>query len=216
MSLLLLKRNPLTASVLSLIMSRRAELFARHILRFACGGETLLDIGSGPGFLADALRSCGIRVTPLDVTNISFVEAARPVLYNGRDIPFPDVSFDVALLSTVLHHAHDPGRVVAEAGRVARRLVVIEDMFAGAAQKLWIATMCSLTNLEFRGHPHGNRTDQGWRSLFDGAMLRVADTVSFSHGTIPLRIYHLVRRGAVQSAGTIPTGRTVETGQESA
>jgi SAM-dependent methyltransferase len=48
--------------------------------------------------------------------------------FDGRTIPYADGEFDVALLCDVLHHApEDAARLLAEAGRVARHVLVKDD-----------------------------------------------------------------------------------------
>ncbi len=47
--------------------------------------------------------------------------------FDGRRIPFEDRSFDDALFVDVLHHTDDPGILLGEAARVARRAIVIKD-----------------------------------------------------------------------------------------
>ena len=48
--------------------------------------------------------------------------------FDGRTIPYADEEFDVALLCDVLHHApEDAARLLAEAGRVARHVLVKDD-----------------------------------------------------------------------------------------
>jgi ubiquinone/menaquinone biosynthesis C-methylase UbiE len=39
---------------------------------------------------------------------------------DGNRLPFPDVSFDLVTSNSVLHHLRDPGRVLAEAARLAK------------------------------------------------------------------------------------------------
>jgi SAM-dependent methyltransferase len=48
--------------------------------------------------------------------------------FDGRTIPYADHEFDVALLCDVLHHApEDAAQLLAEAGRVARHVLVKDD-----------------------------------------------------------------------------------------
>ena len=138
----------------------------RQFLEFLRPDDRILDLGSGPGSVCQCLRARGFAVTPVDVEDVALDRAQRPQLYDGRRLPFAAGAFDVALVLTVLHHTRDPALVLAEACRVARRVVVIEDVFANAAQKYLTWWADSVLNLEFRGHPHTNRTDAGWRRLF--------------------------------------------------
>jgi SAM-dependent methyltransferase len=139
------------------------------------GEGPFLDLGAGTCNTTELLRERGLEVTPVDVADLSFIEGITPVLYDGRVLPFDDDAFETALILTVLHHAREPDRVLAEARRVARRVIVIEDVVRGrlhtSATKAWD----SLMNLEFAGHPHSNRSDAAWRRAFEAAGLRLVE-----------------------------------------
>lgn len=153
-----------------------------HIDHLLPDTGSILDIGSGRGVVTSVLRERGFAVTPLDVRNRSQEPALSPVVYDGTAIPFPDNAFDCALLLTVLHHTPDPDAVLREAVRVARRIIIIEDVYTNTLQKHTTFFTDSLFNLEFRGHPHSNRTDTEWRQTFErlGLTLAVADVVERS------------------------------------
>lgn len=170
----LLQRRPsLQRWVYAVQRARCAEMLGRF--DHALGEGPILDVGAGTCNTTELLREGGREATALDVVDMSFIEGITPALYDGRRFPFDDGAFETALILTVLHHAHDPDQVLAEARRVARRVIVIEDVVRGrlhaAATKAWD----SLMNLEFRGHPHTNRTDEAWLRAFDAAGLRLVD-----------------------------------------
>ncbi|TVQ21403.1 MAG: class I SAM-dependent methyltransferase [Spirochaetaceae bacterium] len=150
-------------SRLSLAWARGKIAHIEHLLP---DRGSIIDIGSGRGVVTAVLRDRGYAATPLDVRDRSVEPALAPVLYDGGAIPFPDRTFDCALLLTVLHHTPEPDAVLREAARVARRLIVIEDVYTNAVQKHLTFFTDSLFNLEFRGHPHSNRTDAEWRKAF--------------------------------------------------
>lgn len=170
----------------------RGEDLARRIAVYLRPGESVLDIGCGTCHVSEALRRRGFATVPIDVRDVSFVDGLSPRVYDGRQLPFDNASFDVGLLITVLHHTPDPLSIVREAARVCRRLIIIEDIYRGAAGKYFTFAMDSLLNLEFFGHPHTNKTDEGWNAAFAELRLRVLDTaqqrsfIFFTHAT-----YHL-------------------------
>jgi SAM-dependent methyltransferase len=129
--------------------------------------DRIVEIGSGNGVLCAELRERGFQITALDVSNRSFSEQIRPVVYDGERMPFRDDSFDVGLLVTVLHHTPAPDRILAEARRLARRVVVIEEIYSNVINKYVTYLIDSIFNLEFFGHPRTNRTDAGWREAFE-------------------------------------------------
>jgi ubiquinone/menaquinone biosynthesis C-methylase UbiE len=92
-------------------------------------GESILDVGCGTGHLSKCLEEMyAVKATGLDVRDVR----AQPILFrsfDGTSIPFPERTFDHVLLSYALHHAQDPGTLIQECRRVARRsIIVFEDL----------------------------------------------------------------------------------------
>ncbi len=150
----------------------------RRIREFVPRGASVLEIGAGPGSIYFVLQRMGYDVRAVDIEDQTLSWGIEPLIFDGRTIPYQDQQFDIALLLTVLHHAHDPDRLLAEAQRVARRVIVIEDVYTNTLQKYLTFFTDSVLNLEFAGHPHNNRPDVEWRNTFKrlGLKLRhVAD-----------------------------------------
>ena len=141
---------------------RKCDWISAHIKT----GEKLLEVGSGPGSVVEELRTRGHNVTALDIQNSAFDENLSPVVYDGTIMPFKEGEFDTALILTTLHHAHDPDQVIREAARIAKRVIIIEDIYRSPMQRVLTKIMDSITNMEFFGHPHNNRDHNGWQSCF--------------------------------------------------
>jgi len=139
---------------------------------------SLLEIGSGPGSVLMEFRDAGFQIDALDVSDSSFDASLTPMLYDGARMPFEDSAYDTALLLTVLHHIGDPDAVLAEAARVARRVIIIEDVYDTPWQRKYTKVADSITNLEFFGHPHSNRSDPEWRETF------AKHDLSLTHGAV--------------------------------
>ena len=133
----------------------------------------ILEIGSGPGSVLAAFRAAGYQVGGLDIADSSYRDDLSPTLYDGQVMPYPDGAFDTAMLLTVLHHTPDPDAILREATRIAGRVIIIEDVFETAWQRKYTKVADSITNLEFFGHPHTNRSDAGWRETFGRLHLRL-------------------------------------------
>jgi len=189
----LIRFVPLRALLYRLARWRVAEKLV-HLTPLLRPGERILDIGAGNCVLCEELLRRGYQVTPLDVIDLSFVPAVRPALFDGTTLPFPPGRFDVALLVTVLHHAHDPDRLVAEASRVASRVVIVEEIYSSRLRRYVTYLIDSLFTLEFFGHPRNNRTDAGWRASFDALGLRVASAGYYASLGVLRRVTYCVGR----------------------
>jgi len=93
----------------------------------------IIEIGAGTCNVSRILMSKGFVVVPIDKVNLSVVAGINPVLCDGTALPFRDRSFEIASLLDVLHHVQRPERVLAEAKRVADRLIVMEPIYSGAS-----------------------------------------------------------------------------------
>jgi ubiquinone/menaquinone biosynthesis C-methylase UbiE len=103
----------------------------------------------------------------LDVVEPGF-RKAPVVTYDGSRMPFPDDSFDISLLVTMLHHVADPEKVLAEAKRVTRgAVIVVEDLYRTSLGRWWTILRDVLYNFEFIGHPCQFRKKEEWSSCFE-------------------------------------------------
>ncbi|MDP9799034.1 ubiquinone/menaquinone biosynthesis C-methylase UbiE [Catenuloplanes nepalensis] len=112
---------------------RTAENSATHLLPHLRPGQSLLDIGAGPGTItmdlaalvapgrvtateinADALALTRAEASARGTTTVDFTVA------DVHDLPFPDDSFDVVHAHQVLQHVADPVRALTEMRRVCR------------------------------------------------------------------------------------------------
>jgi SAM-dependent methyltransferase len=134
-----------------------------------CGagpGVTVLDVATGGGHTARALRDAGCTVVTVDAA-----PGMQPdVISRAEELPFAYGSFDVVVSRIAPHHFADVATAVREFARVARRTVVVEDtLFASEA----------IEEAERLRDPTHVRsyTQAEWRELFEGAGLDVEDVV---------------------------------------
>ena len=125
-----------------------------------------IEIGSGTGSVLSVMRKQNYYVDGLDFADNSFYDDLKPIVYNGRMAPFAENAYDTALLLTVLHHTDDPEVILREAGRIAKRIVVIENVYDRRVMEWLTKGFCSLMNFEFIDHPHNNRTHAQWIETF--------------------------------------------------
>ena len=167
---------------------RSADMISRFE-SFLKKGDEILDIGSGTCSVCEILSNRGYKVTPLDVKDLSFRKNIKPIIYDGDKIPFGDNKFDVALILTVLHHTPDPKKILKEAKRVSKKIVIIEDIYSNWLHKHITYFFDSLLNLEFKDHPHTNKSDEEWKRVFKEVGLKLVSVkynysfVVFKHAT---------------------------------
>ncbi|MHB1357651.1 MAG: class I SAM-dependent methyltransferase [Anaerolineae bacterium] len=152
--------------------------------------DRVLDLGTGSGFITRHLQNRGYIVTAVDVRNTSRCPEITPLLYDGLHLPFAKDSFDVCLLSTVLHHTPQPDLVIAEAMRVARRIIVIEDIYRTQLGRWSAIVGCSLANKQFRNHPHSNRSDADWQATFSRLGLEILEARYVRELSVVIPFFH--------------------------
>ena len=134
----------------------------------------IIDIGCGSGQFSLELQNKNHEVTAVDVRDKTNTKAITPVIYDGVKLPFDDNQFDISMLITVMHHCQHPDDVFAEAVRVSKnKIFVLEDVYSNCFMKRLTWFMDSLMNLEFKGHPHTNKSESGWDKLFKAHNLKL-------------------------------------------
>ena len=107
------------------------------------GDERVLDVATGPGYIAEAFaresrEAIGVDLTAAmlaigeararerGVANVAFQ------IGDAENLPFADGEFNVVVSRLALHHVQKPGRVVQEMARVCGKngLVLVEDIHA--------------------------------------------------------------------------------------
>ena len=117
---------------------RKADQLAPHVKSVIANKKTnvrILDLGAGEGYVGEALaQRLSACVVLADVVNMNRTD--RPLdLYDGQTLPYEANTFDVTVLSFVLHHCADPERVLDEALRVSSKgVVVLESIVTSGLQ----------------------------------------------------------------------------------
>lgn len=111
-----------------LLPGRTWEGLARALLELAPAGR-YADLGVGDGLLTLMLAEVADQVTAVDLSPAMLAQLLARAKQRGienietvegeiEDLPLPDASHDVVILSQALHHARDPVRALSEARRV--------------------------------------------------------------------------------------------------
>ena len=155
----------------------RSQIKVSRILPFISEEMEIVDVGAGNCGVSKLLSESGYNVQPADITNRSRFKEVEPVIFDGYNLPFPDKAFDVVLLLTVLHHTLQQELLMREAKRVANKIIVMEDIYTNFFQKQLTYFADSIVNLEFKDHPHSNKTDFGWKRCFEKLELELTEQI---------------------------------------
>ena len=157
-------------NILNFIQSlaqKRAKLVVGRIFPHIKHAKRILDIGCGTGHVADLLIETGKKIVPVDISNKSLVGSIKPIIYDGKHLPFPDQSFDTSLLLMVLYHTPDPSVVLSEAARVGKEIVVIETVYKKLFDKIITVLFDSLGNLQPKFYWNSYHKDEDWKTFFE-------------------------------------------------
>lgn len=112
--------------------------YQKIIRRFATGVR-ILEIGGGTGYQAKRLTGDGFIVESIDIPDSNYAgQLEFPVQpYDGRNIPFPDGSFNVVFSSNVLEHVQDLPYLQAEMKRVLKPGGYCVHLMPTGAWRLW-------------------------------------------------------------------------------
>jgi SAM-dependent methyltransferase len=127
-------------------------------------GETALDVAAGGGHVARRLRDLGFQVTTLDPAP----GMRADVVAFAEDIPLADDSFDTVATRIAPHHFADIRRAVSEMGRVARRVVLVEDTLYDSDEVEEAERLHDPTHVR-------SYSEAEWRSFLEDAGLRVEE-----------------------------------------
>jgi len=157
------------------LFSKIYEMGAKQMCKdcqdFIKEGSKILDLGCGSGIAAKYFQDffkaevLGVDIKDNRVVNISFK------IFADQNLPFENDSFDVVLISYVLHHCEDPEAVLKEAKRVGKRIIIFEDLPEGILAKL----RCKIHQIIFFGGKKiFNFKKRGeWKEIFKKFLLKI-------------------------------------------
>jgi SAM-dependent methyltransferase len=87
-------------------------------------GQTIADLGCGPGWYTRAFRAAGAEVLPVDNSEEELHLPGGPpegaIIADAGALPFDDASVDGAFASNLLEHTPNTSQVIAEIERILR------------------------------------------------------------------------------------------------
>lgn len=165
---------------LAALRRKRAAAVGSVALPYVSKGSRVVGIGCGHGYVAEYLNNKGGgEVVGVEIVNK--LETATPFfLYDGETLPFKDKEFSLGLLIFVLHHARDEFHLLAEAQRVAERILVVEDVYSTIWGYLFTVVLDFMLNCG-KGSVRFRRV-QEWERIFSERGLSVLDEREFTLG----------------------------------
>lgn len=114
------------------LATRRADQIAQKLSPHLPLAGRVLDVGSGTGHNAVALRArTNLELAEADVVDMHAV-GDGPALFDGTRLPFGDGEFAASLLIFVLHYPDDPLQLLLETSRVTTgRVLVLQSTYRG-------------------------------------------------------------------------------------
>jgi SAM-dependent methyltransferase len=109
------------------------------VLNFIPTDACILEVGAGAGWQAKMLAERGFKVEAIDIaeSNYAALQVWPVHTYDGRNIPFPNESFDVVFTSSVLEHVLDLGNLFREFARVLKPQGIAIHVLPTPAWRLW-------------------------------------------------------------------------------
>lgn len=172
-----LKKTTLKAVERLTIAIQRRYFFPREAKRLQeelGSPKSLLDIGSGRGYLGDALQAA-MPDTQVICTDVGTDHKGQtPFVTASADaLPFADQRFDASTIFYVLHHMDRPEDALREAKRVSKKIVVHEDVYKNRLQKKWFEMHVKSSQLNFPKAGAAVKTDKEWTELFKSEGLEI-------------------------------------------
>ena len=95
------------------------------VSKFVPDANMILDLGCGHCCTTSKLTSLGKTITHLDIVDKGV--CVRPQLFDGKNIPFNDKTFDLGICAFVLHHTDTQLGLLKELKRTCKKILVFED-----------------------------------------------------------------------------------------
>lgn len=160
--------SPLHQSVIS---PRRIKQISHHLIDLIPQDSNLigLDVGCGTGEIAREIEKSRPQIKMQGVEVLVRDDSVIDVIhFDGKEIPFPDKSFDFTTLVDVLHHTESPEALLKECARVSRNFILIKDH---RCESIWDRSRLTLMDwVGNRGHdvnlPYNYLSKTAWDDLY--------------------------------------------------
>ena len=157
----------------------------KELARLIPRNGRVLDVGCNDGYLAMLLMQTrpDLKIEGVDIQNHKKSLIPRKI-YDGKNLPYKDNSFDTVMAIDVLHHI--PGEIkslLAEMKRVSKSNMLIKDHMANNWRgNFWLSITDWFANVQFGIRCTFNfLSEKEWQKLFRELNLMVSDRIDNIH-----------------------------------
>lgn len=161
--------------IFSKIYEKGAQKMCRECRGFIEKDDKILDLGCGSGIVAKNFQDFfEAKVLGVDIKDNRIFPIPFQII-DGKSLPFKDLSFDIVLISYVLHHTREPVALLREAKRVAKKIIIYEDLPEGFFSQLRCVFHQAGYNLFFEKERYkfNFKTEKEWEEIFKELELKV-------------------------------------------
>jgi len=183
--------------------------FYRHVAKDMCkeikpfifSNAKVLDLGCGSGIITKQIqKDLNVNIKGIDIVDMRVVDIPFEK-YNGKDLSFlEDNSFDVVLISYVLHHTENPKEILKQVKRITKKYIIIyEDLYEGFLGKI----CCNIHGKVFNNYIQKNNiqakffSEKEWEENFNNLNLKLVfkKQKSFLLDPVKRKLFVLEKRG---------------------
>lgn len=165
------------------VFKRRVTRLSRLLASVVPSGATVLDVGAGDGSIDSQLLELrpDLEITAIDVL-VRPETSIRVGGFDGQSIPFADNSFDTVMFIDVLHHTSNAVRLIQEASRVGRSIVIKDHIKEGLLAGPTLRLMDLVGNARFGvALSYSYWTRQQWDETLRAAQLEISKWMCHLH-----------------------------------
>lgn len=151
----------------------RNTAIVQELSRYLKEGDKVIDIGCGNGKLSHELEKIK-SIKPIGVDNYVKTNLISFFKNDIENLPFKDKEFDVSLIVDVLHHSTNIKKVLKEASRVSKKVIIKDHFYETNFQKKMLEFADYLFNRPYNiPTPFNFLTIKEWKELFKSLNIKV-------------------------------------------
>lgn len=126
----------------------------------------ILNLGCGTCLLDECFKNNGYLIDSIDIYDGSLSDSIIPTIYDGKKIPAKKKQYDLALILSVLHHVNDKKEIIKETKRVAKSIIIQEDIIERGFKRDVFSVFDNFINLDFNLNQNNYYSLQEWKDFF--------------------------------------------------